>query len=286
MKVTVKTISAGVINLEVPEPGKIRDVKEAIHAEKGDAFFVEGLKVIFAGKVLGDDETLVEKNFKEGDFLVVMASKGKPKAAAKPEEPKKEEAKPEATSSSVAESKPETTTSSSTTTETPAPTSESTTTAATTTTTAADTSAADAPTSGDTGNSDDSDAPKTLSADSPLAFLLENRQFMELRRIIHGQPRLLPSLLQHLAQQNPDLVQLLNSNQEDFYILLNQPLGGMPSMAPPQQPAGLQLSPEENAAIGRLCDLGFDRAMATQAYFACDKNENMAANWLFENSDF
>jgi len=63
--------------------------------------------------------------------------------------------------------------------------------------------------------------------------------------------------------------------------------GGMPTGAggagrarPP--PGSIQVTPEEMASIDRLVSFGFSKARAAEAFFACDKNEELAANFLFE----
>merc|ERR1719296_369775 len=44
----------------------------------------------------------------------------------------------------------------------------------------------------------------------------------------------------------------------------------------------LRLSEEEMAAVDRLTEMGFDRTEAAQAFLACDKNEELAANLLMD----
>ena len=56
--------------------------------------------------------------------------------------------------------------------------------------------------------------------------------------------------------------------------------GGNRPQQPP--PGSIQVQPEEMEAINRLSSLGFPKARAAEAYFACDKNEEFAANFLFE----
>lgn len=47
-------------------------------------------------------------------------------------------------------------------------------------------------------------------------------------------------------------------------------------------PGTIRVSQEEMEAINRLTQLGFPKHKAAEAYFACDKNEEFAANYLFE----
>ena len=63
-------------------------------------------------------------------------------------------------------------------------------------------------------------------------------------------------------------------------------LGGAPEPTPMEamrpMPVG-QLPEADEAAVERLAALGFDRAQAAEAYFACDRNENLAANLLMDS---
>jgi len=79
------------------------------------------------------------------------------------------------------------------------------------------------------------------------------------------------------------LAQLINSNPEAFIRLLAEEVeGDEEGGALPPGAMQINVSEAERDAIERLCQLGFSRDLAIQAYFACDKNEELAANFLFE----
>ncbi|KAG7187596.1 hypothetical protein KM043_016664 [Ampulex compressa] len=153
----------------------------------------------------------------------------------------------------------------------------------------------------------------------PLAFLRMQPQFQQMRQVIHHNPQLLNAVLQQIGQTNPALLQLISQNQEAFVRMLNEPVeasGGagarilpisMPAVAPTAAPGGLtggtatsvgaaagagaglgsgvvQITPQDREAIDRLKVLGFPEHLVVQAYFACEKNENLAANFLLSQN--
>ncbi|TKS92432.1 UV excision repair protein RAD23 -like protein A [Collichthys lucidus] len=144
---------------------------------------------------------------------------------------------------------------------------------------------APAPASGPT------EAPASLAeGENPLAFLRTQPQFLHMRQAIQQNPALLPALLQQLGRENPQLLQQISQHQELFIQMLNEPVGegADPPEVGEMGAAGdegapvnyIQVTPQEKEAIERLKALGFPEALVIQAYFACEKNENLAANFL------
>jgi UV excision repair protein RAD23 len=122
-------------------------------------------------------------------------------------------------------------------------------------------------------------------APSPFDFLRAHPQFNALRQLIQQNPQLLPNILQQLGEANPALLQLINQNQAEFLSLLQEPAGaggGAPG-APPPGTHYIQVTADEKAAIDRLEQMGFERSRVIEAYFACDKNEELTANYLFDH---
>lgn len=118
-------------------------------------------------------------------------------------------------------------------------------------------------------------------AGTNMDFLRSNPQFQHLRQLVQQQPAMLEPILQQVADANPQLAHMISQNQEQFLQLLSEDLAGEGA----QPPGTIQVTQEEANAIDRLVGLGFPRGRAIQAYFACDKNEELAANFLFEQPD-
>ncbi|GES66942.1 UV excision repair protein rhp23 [Aspergillus terreus] len=115
-----------------------------------------------------------------------------------------------------------------------------------------------------------------------LDFLRHNPHFQQLRQLVQQNPQMLEPILQQLASGNPQIAALIGQNEEQFLQLLSEE---DEEGALPPGTHQIHVTEEERDAIERLCRLGFSRDSVIQAYFACDKNEELAANYLFENPD-
>ncbi|KAL0408851.1 UNVERIFIED_CONTAM: Ubiquitin receptor c [Sesamum radiatum] len=120
-----------------------------------------------------------------------------------------------------------------------------------------------------------------------LDFLRNSPQFQALRAMVQANPQILQPMLQELGKQNPQLVRLIQEHQADFLRLINEPVeggaGNILEQLAGAMPQAIQVTPEEREAIERLEAMGFDRALVLEVFFACNKNEELAANYLLDH---
>ncbi|XP_021295208.1 ubiquitin receptor RAD23b-like [Herrania umbratica] len=121
-----------------------------------------------------------------------------------------------------------------------------------------------------------------------LDFLRNNQQFQALRSMVQSNPQILQPMLQELGKQNPQLLRLIQEHHAEFLQLINEPLEGSEGdifdQAEQDMPHAINVTPAEQEAIERLEAMGFDRALVIEAFLACDRNEELAANYLLENA--
>ncbi|KAL1343031.1 hypothetical protein HN51_029480 [Arachis hypogaea] len=120
-----------------------------------------------------------------------------------------------------------------------------------------------------------------------LEFLRNSQQFQALRAMVQANPQILQPMLQELGKQNPHLMRLIRDHQADFLRLINEPVeggeGNLFGQLAAGMPQSVTVTPEERQAIERLEAMGFDRALVLEVYFACNKNEELAANYLLDH---
>uniref|UniRef100_A0A6N2N150 Ubiquitin receptor RAD23 n=3 Tax=Salix viminalis TaxID=40686 RepID=A0A6N2N150_SALVM len=120
-----------------------------------------------------------------------------------------------------------------------------------------------------------------------LDFLRNSQQFQALRAMVQANPQILQPMLQELGKQNPHLMRLIQEHQDDFLRLINEPVeggeGNVLGQVAAAMPQAVTVTPEEREAIERLGAMGFDPALVLEVYFACNKNEELAANYLLDH---
>ena len=304
MKLILKNLKQVQYNVEVEsEKSTVKDLKNEIEKEHG--FDSNLIKLLHNGKVLEDSKTLEDYQIKDEYVIIMMNTKPKAKPNPPPaeqpkpepqkveEQPKKEEEKPKQDFSQQINSlvdmgyereKVEK---------------------------ALNASkgnidlAIEYLSSGNIPDSAPNNQQNQQSQQNPPSST-QTRLPMELRRnaslmkiICRNDPERIFNILNNLKMKNPALLNKIKEHETEFKNLLVSPitqedidtfkllendirgLGGEGGRRPGQ--VEIRLTPEEAEAVKRLKDLGnFNQSDVLQAYFACDKNEELAANYLFE----
>ena len=304
MKLILKNLKQVQYNVEVEsEKSTVKDLKNEIEKEHG--FDSNLIKLLHNGKVLEDSKTLEEYQIKDEYVIIMMNTKPKAKPNPPPaeqpkpepqkveEQPKKEEEKPkqdftrqinslvdmgyerEKVEKALNASKGNLDL------------------------------AIEYLSSGNIPDSAPNNQQNQQSQQNPPSST-QTRLPLELRRnaslmkiICRNDPERIFNILTNLKMKNPALLNKIKEHETEFKNLLVSPitqedidtfkllendirgLGGEGGRRPGQ--VEIRLTPEEAEAVKRLKDLGnFNQSDVLQAYFACDKNEELAANYLFE----
>lgn len=149
----------------------------------------------------------------------------------------------------------------------------------------------------------------------PGSIGLTMEDLLALRQVVLGNPEALPPLLENLTTRYPQLREQIMLNPEVFVSMLLEAVGDnlqqtfdgnldslneLEEIPTPINPAesgttnteegegqagsyNIHLTEQDEQAISRLCELGFERSLVIQVYFACDKNEEVTANMLFSD---
>lgn len=319
MLVTLKTLQQQTFQIDIDPEETVKALKLKIEVEKGKGYAADNQRLIYAGKILLDDNKLCTYNIDEKKFIVVMVTKSKSSDNQQASSTSAPEAGESASTESgdaknkAADETPK-----------PAPAAELERAVEPAVTSTELDFEATVQSIMDMGYNRQqveqalrasfnnreraveyliTGIPEELlqeqdveesSDEDPLGFLRTQPQFQQMRAVIQQNPSLLNTVLQQIGQTNPALLQAISQHQQAFVRMLNEPVSGSAAGAAaeevaadsqvPQAPNVIQVSPQDKEAIERLKALGFPEHMVVQAYFACEKNENLAANFLLSQN--
>ncbi|XP_017084063.1 UV excision repair protein RAD23 homolog B [Drosophila eugracilis] len=289
MKLSIRMLDQRTINVEISESQNVRALKQRLGNLPEVSLSVESLQLIYGGRIMEDALPISEYRISEDKFIVLM---GKKKVEVKPPEEQ------------VQTTPPQTNVETETRTQVVAP-----------------SSSPDEQRVRDLmamGYGEEevrsalrasfnhperaieyliSGIPHEASAEQSLApvssgetteevqQLMGDPSVARVREMIRENPELLQLILARLAETDPAAFETVQNNQEEFRAMLT----GDGSVVSDDSEAGatlqVSLTAEEAAAVERLEALGFHRVLAVQAYLACDKNEQLAAEILFRQSE-
>lgn len=312
MKITVRPLKGEALQVEIEGSAKVSELKKKVAEAKAE-FPAEQQKLVYQGKILQDDQTIQESNVTEDGFVVVMVTKptAAPKAAAQPP------AQPAAAPTAATTPSPATTAGGG------APTTAANLPSVITDlrqnprwTALAQRVVADPPSLPRMLAALRPQHPQLLQAltENLPGFVqmcrdevgagagagaggafpampggggmpgMDSPQFRSIAAALAQNPQ----MLQQMAQSDPELAAALQQNPQAVAQVLAMAaqggVGGGGGGAGGQMPMQIELTQDDEAAVGRLCALGFDREMVIEVYGGCGKDEVLAANILMDES--
>lgn len=141
--------------------------------------------------------------------------------------------------------------------------------------------------------------------------MVQNPLFTQFRQQIIQNPNSLPQLLQYVGQNYPNIFQLITAHPQLLMHLIQYgqipvqgaeggqtgqvgapgaqaiPPGGNAPVLPPQpnpQPT-IELTEQDRANVVTIMEMGFNEQLAIEAYLVCNKNVELAINYLFDNNN-
>ncbi|CAD5211911.1 unnamed protein product [Bursaphelenchus okinawaensis] len=310
IEVTFKTITQKSFVFSFAPETTVADIKKKIETDKGvDEYEVERQKLIYNGKILEDTQVLKDVNVDPKKYIVVMVSRKKP-AEPSVEEPAPKpqaEAAPAAASSSA---EPATAPPAAPVGEepfTPEQEEQVNTVAAMgyprdevikamraaffNADRAVEYLCTGIPEVDAGSRALDNPRPVSEEDDGPiggdLSFLRDSPQFAQICSLVRNSPHMLSEVLGQVSQSNPELFDAIRQNQDEFLRMLNEdPIEGQEEgedAAGAAAQAGhmtIAITESDRNAIQRLQSMGFPEQLVIEAYFACDKNEDLAVNYI------
>ena len=321
MKLIIKNLKQVPHNVEVAnEKVTIKELK--LEIEKVHGFDANHLKLLFNGVVLDDTKTLESYGIKDEFVIIMMNTKAKPKNTSseqQAEQPKPQETNTETKTETKTEQNPNPQQTS----QQPQPQQQNYTEQINNLVdmgfVRSEAEAAIKAARGDTNLAIEflyNGIPANLPPESPQNVSVSSSSSEALQKVASAikiicsqNPNALQTILMNIEQTNPQLMNNIKEHEEEFKNLLQSPvtqadlqnfqqfqnslqLGGMGGLnfgggqRGQRQQGGFQipLSKEEFEAVKRLKELGnFSDIEAVQAYMACEKNEELAANFLLES---
>ncbi len=297
MKIIIKNLKQVQYNVEIESDEKtIKDLKMAIETAHG--FDSSLMKLLHNGAILDDSKTLKDYNIKEENVVIMMNSKAKPKVQPSPPQPetKPQELPPEKKEPSTSPSevnKPDLNEK---------------------VNSLVDMGyekekvekalnaangnldlAIEYLSSGNIPEKNEQAQSSNLGNDnnnSSLPFeLKKNAAIMKI--VCQRNPNKIINILNNIKDREPTTLNLIKQHEEEFKRLLVSPISqeditifrNFQQELRSRRSGGVQikLTKEESDAVKRLQDLGnFTKSEVLQAFIACDRNEELTANYLFE----